>query len=297
MYLYGINLVQDEKKGIRLLEKGIANDSEHAITLLEEYLIFKQTKEKLSSHVSREDFQQTLKLAEQGDADAQYRTALLYEYAAGTKKDNAEIIKWMIKSADNGMAPAQSTLAEWYLYGHRYVDKNIDNAIKYFNMAADQGDRISQRELGKIYFFEESKKNIKKATDLLTLAAKGNDSEAQYMIGKMRVTGRHLPKDFDIAEKLLVASADQGDIDAQALLSILHFQGKEFVKDNQKAIYYGELAAKQNQPDAQLTLGMIYYFESDDSEKIKKEALKMFKLSADQGNEAAISIYNRLTKE
>jgi TPR repeat protein len=51
--------------------------------------------------------------AEQGDADAQYKLGLAYEFGA----DTAEAVKWHKKAANQGHAEAQFALGEAYYYG------------------------------------------------------------------------------------------------------------------------------------------------------------------------------------
>ncbi len=64
------------------------------------------------SEVSRD-----LKKAEQGDADAQYRTALRYHQGSGIEKDFTQAVKWYRMAAKQGLPEAQVGLALCYNQG------------------------------------------------------------------------------------------------------------------------------------------------------------------------------------
>jgi TPR repeat protein len=57
------------------------------------------------------------KLAEDGDADSQYRLATRYESGHGEPQDNAKTLYWFKKAADNGHVMAMKSLAHIYTKG------------------------------------------------------------------------------------------------------------------------------------------------------------------------------------
>jgi hypothetical protein len=57
------------------------------------------------------------RLAEQGNAEAQYRLSALYRLGRGVPQDDASAFKWM-KAAEQNHAAAQFNLARMYLAGH-----------------------------------------------------------------------------------------------------------------------------------------------------------------------------------
>jgi TPR repeat protein len=58
------------------------------------------------------------KLAEQGNAEAQYRLAGLYRLGHGVPQDDASAFRWMKAAAEQNHAAAQFNLARMYLAGH-----------------------------------------------------------------------------------------------------------------------------------------------------------------------------------
>jgi hypothetical protein len=59
-----------------------------------------------------EHFEEFLRLAEQGDAKAQYNLGVMYRKGHGVPQNDAEAVKWYRKSAKQGDAEAKSLLKE-----------------------------------------------------------------------------------------------------------------------------------------------------------------------------------------
>ena len=53
------------------------------------------------------DFRQTLQLAEQGVAEAQFNLGMMYDSGQGVRQDYAEAFRWYRKAADQGYTEAQ----------------------------------------------------------------------------------------------------------------------------------------------------------------------------------------------
>jgi len=85
-------------------------------------------------------------LAEQGNADAQYRMGLIYYYGEGVPQDNKTALKWLTLAAEQGYAEAQ------YRLGGIFWDVNNKTALKWFTLAAEQGHVSSQSNLGSMYY-------------------------------------------------------------------------------------------------------------------------------------------------
>ena len=72
--------------------------------------------DKLWHEFSKSDFKETLRAAEEGNAEKQYQLAWLYSWGHGTSQDNLKAIEWFVRSAYNGYAPAQTELGILYQY-------------------------------------------------------------------------------------------------------------------------------------------------------------------------------------
>ena len=89
-------------------------------------------------------------LAEQGNADAQFNLALMYDNGRGAPENDKTAVKWFTKAAEQGLAGAQSYLGAMYANGEG-VPKNDKTAVKWYTLAAEQGNAIAQSNLGAMY--------------------------------------------------------------------------------------------------------------------------------------------------
>ncbi len=103
-----------------------------------------------------------------------------------------------IRMAKEGNVGAQAVLGEMYLKGFG-VSKNYKEAVRWFQLASDQGDPFAQYHLGMIY-----------------------------------LDGTGVIQDYDQAIKFLKMSADQGHASAKLSLEALDFSRKEIPKKAKK---------------------------------------------------------------
>ena len=95
-------------------------------------------------------FTQKKKLAEAGDAEAQYSLGKMCAEGEGAPQDFAEAAKWFRKAAEQGHADAQAGLGSAYHRGLG-VPEDEDEAMKWFRKAAERGHADSQVKLGFAY--------------------------------------------------------------------------------------------------------------------------------------------------
>ena len=86
------------------------------------------------------DFRQTLQLAEQGVAEAQYNLGVMYDNGQGVRQNYAEALRWYRKAAEQGVAEAQYNLGVMYASG-RGVRQNFHLSKEWFGKACDGGDQ------------------------------------------------------------------------------------------------------------------------------------------------------------
>jgi len=86
------------------------------------------------------------KLADQGDAEAQYQLGILYHGGDVIPQDDAQAVQWFERAAEQGYAPAQSTLGAYYWAG-RGVPEDLTKAYFWSQLALAQGDEISKSRL------------------------------------------------------------------------------------------------------------------------------------------------------
>jgi TPR repeat protein len=84
------------------------------------------------------------------DPKAIFDLAYGFDTGIGAKKNEALAVRWYLKAANLGYAPAQRNLAGMYGSG-RGVAMNVSFARYWFTEAASQGDAQAQFVLGKTY--------------------------------------------------------------------------------------------------------------------------------------------------
>jgi len=90
------------------------------------------------------------KLAELGDAKAQFSLGWMYEKGRGVPKDEQQALAWFRKAAEQGGDSAQFFLG----YKHEYglgVPMDNQQAVVWYRKAAEQGFAEAQHSLGSMY--------------------------------------------------------------------------------------------------------------------------------------------------
>ena len=96
------------------------------------------------------DLDETRRLAEQGDADAQTNLGAMYDNGTGVPQNYSEAVKWYRLAAEQGIATAQYNLGAMYANGEG-VPQNDAEAVKWYRLAAEQGYADAQNNLGIMY--------------------------------------------------------------------------------------------------------------------------------------------------
>jgi TPR repeat protein len=114
--------------------------------------------------------------------------------------------------------------------------------------------------------------------------AQSGDREAQYLMARLYLEDRLVPKDFAVARSWMLKSAEQGYVPAQAAMGEMYFSGIRHhgaIPDYGNAERWLRLAATQGDADAQFWMGIGYergYFGTFDY----REALKWLRKAAAQ---------------
>jgi len=86
------------------------------------------------------------KLADQGDADAQWQMGVRYHNAEDVPHDDAQAMQWFLRAAEQGNVAAQSALGAYYWAG-RGVPEDLSKAYFWSAIALAQGDENSKDRL------------------------------------------------------------------------------------------------------------------------------------------------------
>ncbi len=214
--------------------------------------------------------------AETGDPVWQYEYALLLlrdddEWCG----DPDEGMRWLIASAQQDCVRACVRLASEYLKG-KISEQTTQQGVFWLSRAADLGDTWACELLGDLYLLGHSHGEyaVKRSgspprriepNHKLAVAwyrrgiAKGTpmSKSIAFILGRHYLTGEHLERDLQLAEKWLVHSATKKLPQAQQLLGEEYASGARLRQDTDAAIYWLALAGGSSR-EARLKLAEIY---------------------------------------
>ena len=117
-----------------------------------------------------EDLSQVIRLANQGNAQAQYNIGVMYVQGKGVRQDYQKAVEWYTKAANQGNAHAQYNLGVMYDEG-KGVRQDYQKAVEWFTKAANQGFATAQYASGLMYYNGEGvRQDYKKAKNFFRLS-------------------------------------------------------------------------------------------------------------------------------
>ncbi len=222
-----------------------------------------------SNAVTLEQIEQTdlYAKADDGYADAQFQLACFYQKQK--KKDYQTIVMWLTKSANQGYLEAQFALGRIYQYGKPGVLPDPELSEKYYEMAAEKGDKDALRALA--YLRRSPSYKIKSAPDIdekwdmqwLAKTAGYGDSISQYELGRLFEEGSKVPRNYEKALYWYERAANQNRLEAMCAAAYMYLDGKGVEVNVDKAVDWYEKAAMQDYTPAQRKLYEIYSADQD----------------------------------
>ena len=157
----------------------------------------------LSNLSYADDFAETLKLAEQGDAYSQHNLGNLYDHGWGIPENDKTAVMWYTRAAEQGHASAQANLGTMYADGWG-VQQDYKTAVMWYTKAAEQGHARAQTVLGTMYANGEGvPENDVKAYVWVSMAKANGDEVAKVIIDvfKTEMTKEQIAKAQKLAAK------------------------------------------------------------------------------------------------
>lgn len=187
-----------------------------------------------------------------------------------------------------GQGFAQYALGKKYRDGQG-VERNIQKAVELFTLAAKQGNSFAAFALGKMYLSNDASLPRDEATALnwITYASERGNQFAQCYLGKLLLKGADgIPQDTNAALRWLRASVDQGNVYAEYALAMTYLKGKIVPKDALKALELLRHASSQDHQFAQYQLGKML-LQGEEAPKDVAAAVHWLTVSAMHGNQYA----------
>ena len=215
--------------------------------------------------------------ARQGDSQGQY------EYARAIfNEDMTKGVALFEKAAAQDNADAQFALGKCFEAGEGGLAKNIDEAMRYYEMAAKAGQKVAQYELGlSLLEGQNVAMNVRAGTDWIVLSAKQNYAEAQEYLGEMYYQGTSVvPKDEVEGIKWYNLAAVNESYKAQYNMGLICWEKKQYLKGLKWfKLSAATAAADQDNTKTFLTLAKIYAEGLDGVGKDKEKALLYYRLA------------------
>lgn len=104
-------------------------------------------KRKTGSYIETQNPAETIKAAEQGDAEAQFKLGLYY---CNVEKNRTAGMKWIRQAAEQGHSKAQFSMGSGYYFSPG-PEKNYVEALAWYRKAAEQENMLAQFALGFCY--------------------------------------------------------------------------------------------------------------------------------------------------
>ena len=168
----------------------------------------RQIKSTLTNQIFRQELLE--RLADAGDAYAQYIIGMAYRDGGLLIPDTVKAQKLLERTAEQDLDAAQYALGKLYLSDDADVHDSA-KGIYWLKRSADNGNDFAAYRLGKEYLSGNNvSKDAAAAAEYLRQAANNGNAYAQYLLGKLTLIGEGIPKDMDAAYEWFAAARDNG---------------------------------------------------------------------------------------
>lgn len=210
-------------------------------------------------------------------ADQEYvpAFAVVAEHALTEQADYAKALKYAQMAADEGDVRGMEWLG-WMYYQGCGVDKDLDQTRYWAQQAADRESDVGYTLLGQLYYDEES--YIFAKIYLEKGAILGNN-QARLLLADMYHEGKGVEKDTEKARALLQDAIADGSDEAKLKLSIYNLADNHNDLD---AVAHDEQSAEGNDPAALFILSNRYEVGKG-VEKDLNKSFSLCKRAADMG--------------
>eukprot|EP00358_Blepharisma_japonicum_P004749 CAMPEP_0202941016 /NCGR_PEP_ID=MMETSP1395-20130829/1121_1 /ASSEMBLY_ACC=CAM_ASM_000871 /TAXON_ID=5961 /ORGANISM="Blepharisma japonicum, Strain Stock R1072" /LENGTH=565 /DNA_ID=CAMNT_0049635847 /DNA_START=218 /DNA_END=1913 /DNA_ORIENTATION=+ len=183
-----------------------------------------------------------------------------------------------------------ASLGNHFLYGNPQIgiERNIDQAIHYYEKAAEQNNVQALENLGMVYSQgNKVKKDTQKAIEYLEKAISLGSSQALHTLGMMHLTGNGVEKDIQKALEYFESAAKLGNLDSLNSIGVLYMNGEGVKRDYLTAGQYFQAAASFGHAPALFNLGVMY-FKGLGVQRNCQLALELFQKVREKGELAQI---------
>lgn len=205
IYLKGLGVEANTSKGVTLLKQASNLKIANASFLLGLHYLEDHLKDAATYF---------LKSLEQSKYKTEYLSTvseIFYDFADRQEIDNKEVFRLNKMLADQGNAAAQNRLALLYLHG-KIVAKDIKLAYEYSKLSAEQNNPDGLFAMANALSTSSAVKlnNIEDVLSLLEQAAELGSPKAEFALGLLYYSGIHMTQDKQIGMEYISRAANKG---------------------------------------------------------------------------------------
>lgn len=233
------SIYYDEKNHLEAFKwfcKAAEQSDDHALEMAGRYYLFGTGGVKKDYGAAVDCFK---KMMVKKAAAANYYLGICYENGYGVEKQPEKAYVHYHDAVRGGYSwneDAVYRLAKCYEDGFG-VSQDIDFAIRLYKRALRHSP--SHCALGWIYYMGKGvEKDLTEAVSYFQIAANAGHTYAQYMLGYLYYSGTGVPRDYGKAIQWLRFSAHEGNKDAKKLLAVCE---AEYKKENPVLTYYPDI--------------------------------------------------------
>ncbi len=249
--------------------------------------IIKYVKEILKMNIFyTEEFLSWLMNESKVSSYAQFILGKMYECVYGVVKDTKEAMRYYNLSANQNNSYAQNKLGEIYWYGNLGVKEDLLQAFNWHKLSADEGNLNGMLNLAYDYLYYPEKKDYVEALRLAKLLVEAEDSDGQNLMGYIHDNALGVKQDSTEALKWYKLSADQQNATGQYNVGSCYYNGNGIVKGRAEALVWFKLSANNGESDSGYQVGKMY-MKGEGVTKSPKKAVEWFKLASTDNYELA----------
>lgn len=224
------------------------------------YVLYYQPKELKIEEISMFESSQYHLAAYFGSVEAQRTLGQMYEKGQSVERDVAEAVQWYEKAAKRGDLYSQLSLGHLYKNGID-IAQDYDKTLNWFSEAAKQGSAVAQYNMG--YFYYSGIGTIQDKRESLKwyeMAAEQNYENASYLVGQIYYEGDGIKKDYKQALAWFQKASAAGDSDALMVIGYLYERGYGVEQNDKMAFQWYMKAAQKGNPKAQYNIANSYEY-------------------------------------
>ncbi len=144
----------------------------------------------------------------------------MYEQGDVVEQSGEEAVRWYKLAADQGDYLAQAALGHIYGYGVG-VEKDLKEAKKWYGILASKGDHSAVANLGCLAYMEGSEQSYEEARRLFEKASDMGSSLSKVFLASMCIDGLAVEASKEKALELLSGVSDDEDEDVQRVIALV----------------------------------------------------------------------------